>query len=111
MLELVWILGLDVSVDMLYLLVWWINFIQLAFFSLSDIGCFDLSLLNNQGWFNADLIGLSYQNEITCWNEYVGLLKSSHVRLSNEKDILVWNQSKFGKYTPRAGYLQLMLER
>ena len=48
-------------------------------FSLSDIGCFDLSLLNNQGWFTAALIGLTDQHDIICWNEYVGLLKTSHV--------------------------------
>ena len=64
---------------------------SVGLFSLSDIGCFDLSLLNNQGWFTAVLIGLTDQNDITCWNEYVGLLKTSHVRLSDDKDILVWN--------------------
>ena len=35
-------------------------------FSLSDIGCLDLSLLNNQGWLSAEMIGLTEQHDITC---------------------------------------------
>ena len=80
-------------------------------FSLSDIGCLDLSLLNNQGWFTAKLIGLTDQHDITCWNDYVGLLKTIHVILSGDEDFLIWNQSKSGKYTPRTGYLQLLMDR
>ena len=41
----------------------------------------------------------------------MGLLKTSHVRLSCDEDLLIWNQSKYGKYTPRSSYLQLMLDR
>ena len=41
----------------------------------------------------------------------MGLLKTSHVRLSGDEDLLIWNQSKSGKYTPRSGYLQLLMDR
>ena len=44
----------------------------IGLFYLSDIGCLDLSLLNNQGWLSAELIGLTEQHNITCWNDYVG---------------------------------------
>ena len=33
---------------------------------LNDIGCHDISLLNNQGWFSAALIGLIDQQDIFC---------------------------------------------
>ena len=42
------------------------------------------------------------------WNDYLAILESSHVRLSNEDDALVWNLSKTGKYSPKEGYAQLM---
>ena len=63
-------------------------------FFLSDIGCLDKSLLNNQGWLTATLIGLTNQYDITCWNEYLGILKTSHTRLSCDEDLLIWNQSR-----------------
>ena len=37
--------------------------------------------------------------------------KSSHVSLTNDKDVLVWNLSKSGLYTPKEGYVQLLLDR
>ena len=58
-------------------------------FFLSDIGCLDISLLNNQGWFTTTLIGLTDQQDITCWNEYLALLKTSHVRLTGDEDLLI----------------------
>ena len=86
-----------------------LHFVGLYF--LNDIGCPDMSLLNNQGWFSAALIGLAEQQDITCWNEYLALLKTSHVRLSCDEDLLIWNHSKSGKYTLKSGYLQLVLDR
>ena len=35
---------------------------------LKDIGCPGVSLLLNQGWISAALIGLVEQQDITCWN-------------------------------------------
>ena len=50
-----------------------------------------------QQWFNADFIGFTNPQEIAMWNGYLGILKSSHARLSNEDGALVWNLSKSGK--------------
>ena len=51
------------------------------------------------------------QQEINAWNGYLSNLRISHVRLSNEIDVLIWNQSKLGKYCPKVGYLQLILDK
>ena len=45
------------------------------------------------------------------WNGYLAIIKSSHVSISNEDDVLVWNLSKFGHYTTKDGYAQLMMDR
>ena len=49
--------------------------------------------------------------EINAWDGYLSNIRTSHVRLSNEADVLVWNQSKSGKYSPKAGYLQSILDK
>ena len=79
-----------------------------GFFVLSDIGLHGLTELLAQQWINADFIGFSDPQEIDVWNGYLAILKSSHARLSNEDDTLVWNLSKSGKYRPKEGYAQLM---
>ena len=63
-------------------------------FSLKDIGCSSMTLLLEQGWLSADLVGLQDHQEITSWNDVLSILKSSHVRLSNDDDMLIWNQAK-----------------
>ena len=40
-----------------------------------------------------------------------GILKISNIGLSNMEYELFWNQSKFGKYSPKAGYLPLILDK
>ena len=62
MLELAWIPRLVVTLP--FSMMDKLHYVVL--FSLSDIGCLDFSLLNNQGWINADLIGLTDQTDITC---------------------------------------------
>ena len=42
------------------------------------------------------------------WIGYLAILKSSHVRISNDADTLVWNISKSGRYSPKEGYAQLI---
>ena len=51
------------------------------------------------------------EQEIIIWNNYVALLISSHVQISNEDDQLVWSYSKTGKYTPKAIYFYLIEDR
>ena len=75
---------------------------------LKDIACVGVSIVMDQGWLNVDILGFVDNQEIISWNVYLALLKSSHVRISNEADLLVWSQSKSGKYTPKAGYLHLI---
>ena len=79
-----------------------------GFHYLSDIGLQGFPSVLEQQWFNADFIGFTDPHEIAVWNDYLDILKSSHARLSNEDDALVWNLSKSGKYTPKEGYAQLM---
>ena len=49
-----------------------------------------------QQWFSVDFIGFTDPQEIAVWNDYLAILKSSHVSLSNDDDALVWNLSKTG---------------
>ena len=83
---------------------------MLDFIFQKDIACHDVSILQKQGWLNADILGFVDQ-EIISWNVYLALLKYSHVILSNEANMLVWSQSKTGKYNPKAGYLHLIQDR
>ena len=62
-----------------------------GFYFLKDIACPGVSILKDQGWLNADILGFVDQ-EIISWNTYLALLKSSHVRLTNEDYLLVWSQ-------------------
>ena len=64
-----------------------------------------------QGWLNADVLGIVEDQDINAWNGYLAILKSNHIRLNNEDDVLVWNQAKTGKYSPKGGYMHLILEQ
>ena len=68
---------------------------------LKDIGCPGMTRLREQGWLSANTLGLSDIQDVLCWNGFLAILKASHVRLSNSANILVWNPSKTGKYTPK----------
>ena len=59
---------------------------------LKDIGSPGVSYLMEQGWLNDDNLGLVDEHEVICWNGYLNILKDSHIRLTNEVDVLVWNQ-------------------
>ena len=79
-----------------------------GFYFLKDIACPGVSILLDQGWLKVDILGFVDNQEIIFWIIYLALLKSSHVRIYNEVDLLVWSQYKTGKYTPKAGYLHLI---
>ena len=55
---------------------------------LSDIGTIGMVLMP-QEWLPADTLGFNDPFEIAVWNGYIAILKSSHVRLSNEDDCLI----------------------
>src|SRR5713226_6767386 len=63
-----------------------------------------------QGWLSSDDLGLVGELDINAWNGYLAILKTSHIRFRNEDDLLVWNQAKSGKYTPKGEYMHLILE-
>ena len=70
-----------------------------------------MTYLMEQGWISSDILGLVDDQYILCWNGYLEILKISNIRLPNMEDVLVWNQSKSGKYSPKAGYLQPILDK
>ena len=82
-----------------------------SFFFLKDFGSSTVSHLMEQGWLNAEALGLVEAQDIISWTGYLAILKYSHIRLKNEADVLVWNQSKSGKYSPKDGYLHLIMEK
>ena len=80
-------------------------------FSLKDIGVPGLIPLMEQVWLSVDQLGLDDHQDVAVWNGYLSILKRSHVRLTNDNDVLVWNLSKSCLYTPKKGYVQLLLDR
>lgn len=78
-----------------------------GFHFLSDIGILG-SVLMSQKWLSAESIGFLDPHEITTWNGYIAILKSSHVRLPDADDCLIWILSKTGKYSPEEGYGELI---
>ena len=82
-----------------------------SYFFLKDVGTLTVSYLMEQGWLSSDDLGLVENLDINAWNGYLAILKSSHIRFRNEDDVLVWNQAKSGKYSPKGGYMHLILEQ
>ena len=78
---------------------------------MKDVGTSTLSYLMEQGWLSSDDLGLVGELDINAWNGYLAILKTSHIRFRNEDDLLVWNQAKSGKYSPKGGYMHLILEQ
>ena len=72
-------------------------------FFLKDIGSSSVSHLMEQGWLNVEALGFVEAHDIISWTGYLAILKSSHIKLKNEADVLVWNKSKSGKYSPKDG--------
>ena len=64
-----------------------------------------------QGWLRSNDLGLVENMDINAWNGYLSILKSIHIRFRNEDDVLVWNQAKSGKYSPKGGYMHLILQQ
>ena len=79
-------------------------------FFLKDIGVPSLTCLRVHEWLLADSIGCVDPQEIAVWNGYLAIIKASHVSISNEDDVLVWNLSKSSHYTTKDGYAQLMMD-
>ena len=82
-----------------------------GYFFLKDVGTATISCLMEQGWLSSVYLGLVEELDINTWNGYLAILKTSHIRFNNNEDLLVWNQDKSGKYTPKGGYLHLIQEQ
>ena len=70
-----------------------------------------MTCLRIQQWLTTKSIVFVDPQDIAVWNGYIAILKASHVRISNEDDVIVWNLSKSGHYSPKDGYAQLMMDR
>ena len=53
-----------------------------------------------QGWLSAHEVGLENLNDGNLWNAYISLLKSSNTRINENEEVLLWDFSKTGHYTP-----------
>ena len=82
-----------------------------GYYFLKDVGIMSVNFFMDQGWLSSNDLGLVEIMDINAWNGYLSILKSIHTRLRNVMDELVWNQAKTGKYTPKGGYLHLILEQ
>lgn len=60
----------------------------------------------NQGWKNANLLGIVGIQAESLTN-YIAALKRSHIRLTDREDELVWQKDPIGFYTPKSGYIAL----
>ena len=86
--------------------------LQLAgFHFLSDIGIPGISVLMSQEWLFADSMGFIEPLEIATWNGYIAILKSSHVRLSNANDCLIWIYLKQASILLKWDMLNLLIEK
>lgn len=45
------------------------------------------------------------------WEEYTQALSKAHIHISDDEDEIIWALSKFGRYTPKVGYLVLAESR
>ena len=89
-----------------------IDFLHSAgYFFFKDVGTLTVSYLMEQGWLSSDDLGLVENLDINAWNGYLTILKSSHIRLRNEEDVLVWNEAKSNKYSPKVEQMHLILEQ
>jgi hypothetical protein len=62
-----------------------------------------------QGWKNVETLGL-HDPLSEPWNIYIFSLQSSHIRITEEEDELVWKKSPLGNYTPKLGYISLNID-
>jgi hypothetical protein len=44
------------------------------------------------------------------WDNYLLALQTSHIRIIDREDELIWQNASHGQYTPKLGYIQLNLE-
>jgi hypothetical protein len=60
-------------------------------------------------WLNWEEVGLN-EKHAHIWKEYIDALSSSMVTLTDQPNSLIWSFNLVGTYTPKQGYLALILE-
>ena len=82
---------------------------QKGFFHLNQIAYPDSTNLWHQGWKrNQDLELLEQWTRL--WDQYIFALQSSHIRITDKVDELIWEHAQHGHYTPKTGYQQLCFQ-
>lgn len=78
-----------------------------GFFHLGKITNHAISILGRQGWIQAYFLGFEGEDE-QIWERYLASLRSSHVRIHDTNDELIWTKNVVDKcYTSKLGYLVL----
>jgi hypothetical protein len=62
----------------------------------------------SQGWKLANQVAMDEGQEVE-WNIFTSALSSTHIRLFDQEDELVWEFSPYGTYTPKLGYINLSI--
>ena len=63
----------------------------------------------HQGWKKSQDLELPDQWSRQ-WDQYTLALQTSHIRITNRADELIWEKAQHGKYTPKLEYQQLCLQ-
>jgi hypothetical protein len=63
----------------------------------------------HQAWKSVDMLGLDAQ-AAPFWDKNSRALQSSHIRITDKEDELIWQQAPHGHYTPKLGYIHLNLD-
>jgi hypothetical protein len=80
--------------------------------ALHSQGIYHLNQIVDQGhtsiWSQEWLGPISrLEGENDQWSNYIQALKSSHIRIVDREDELIWKHAPLGIYTPKLGYIQL----
>jgi hypothetical protein len=62
-----------------------------------------------QGWHLENILGIEGEDN-RLMEEYIYSLRTSHIRLRDREDELVWIHTPSSTYTPKEGYIQLSIE-
>ena len=76
---------------------------QKRYYHLNQLAFLLTSNMWKQGW--REVINLEIlENLMEVWYAYTNSLKTSHIRLTDSPDELIWAHASHGQYTPKLGY-------
>jgi len=78
--------------------------------AIAQIADHENSDIFHQAWITAAQLNLPQRWHIT-WKEYCSALTESHIRIVEGPDELIWQQAESGRYTPKEGYKQIIIDR